>query len=105
VTVYSKSILLYSIEGADKIIEKVKFIEDRLYNYGELKFLTEVKLQIISKNCTILRPAIILGNRDNTGRLFTYINQAKDHIFLPKLPNIFFRYIGVINVANFVSVL
>jgi nucleoside-diphosphate-sugar epimerase len=104
VAVYSKSIPLYSNESADKIIEKVKFIEDRLYTYGELKFLTEVKLQIISKNFTILRPAIILGNRDNTGRLSTYINQSKDHISLPNLPDMPFQYIDVIDVANFVRV-
>jgi 2'-hydroxyisoflavone reductase len=104
VAVYSKSIPLYSNESADKIIEKVKFIEDRLYTYSELKFLTEVKLQIISKNFTILRPAIILGNRDNTGRLSTYINQSKDHISLPNLPDMPFQYIDVIDVANFVRV-
>ena len=66
--------------------------------------MTEVELQIISKNLTILRPAIILGNRDNTGRLFTYINQSKDHISLPNLPDMPFQYIDVIDVANFVRV-
>jgi len=102
VAVYSKSIPLYSNENAKKIIDKVKFTEDRSYTYGELKFLTEVELQMISKNCTILRPAIILGDRDNTGRLSTYTNQSKDYISLPNLTNMPFQYIDVIDVANFV---
>ena len=104
VAVYSKSIPLYSDESANKIIEKEKFIEDRLYTYGELKFLTEVALQTISKNCTILRPAIVLGDRDNTGRLSTYINQSQDYIYIPNLPDMPFQYIDVIDVANFVRV-
>ena len=40
VAVYSKSIPLYSDESVDRFIEKAKFIGDRLYTYGELKFLT-----------------------------------------------------------------
>jgi len=102
VAVYCKSIPLYSNENAKKIIDKVKFTEDRSYTYGELKFLTEVELQMISKNCTILRPAIILGDRDNTGRLSMYTKQSKDYISLPNLTNMPFQYIDVIDVANFV---
>ena len=102
VAVYSKSIPLYSGENAKKIIDKIKFIEDSSYTYGELKFLTEVELKIFSKNCTILRPAIILGDRDNTRRLSTYTNESKDYISLPNLPNMPFQYVDVIDVANFV---
>lgn len=104
VAVYSKSIPRYSDESANKIIKREKFMEDRLYTYGELKFLTEVALQMISKNSTILRPAIILGDRDNTGRLSTYINQSQDHIHIPNLPDMPFQFIDVIDVANFVRV-
>ena len=66
--------------------------------------MTEVALQTISKNCTILRPAIVLGDRDNTGRLSTYINQSQDYIYIPNLPDMPFQYIDVIDVANFVRV-
>ena len=102
VAVYSKSIPLYSNENAKKIIDKTKIIEDSSYTYGELKYLTEAELKIISKNYTILRPAIILGERDNTRRLSTYTNQSKDYISLPNLPNMPFQCIDVIDVANFV---
>jgi 2'-hydroxyisoflavone reductase len=102
VAVYSNSIPLYSNENARKIIDKTMIIEERSYTYGELKFLTEIELQSFSKNCTILRPAIILGDRDNTRRLSTYTNQSKEYILLPNLPNMPFQYIDVIDVANFV---
>ena len=59
---------------------------------------------MISKNCTILRPAIVLGDRDNTGRLSTYINQSQDYMYIPNLPDMPFQYIDVIDVANFVRV-
>jgi nucleoside-diphosphate-sugar epimerase len=104
VAVYSKSIPLNSNESADKIIREVKFKNDTLYTYGELKLLTEFQLQMISKNLTILRPAIILGNRDNTNRLSTYVNQSKNHMILPKLSDMPFQYIDVFDVANFVKV-
>lgn len=103
VAVYSRNIPLYSTENAKKVIDKTKIIEDRSYTYGELKFLTESELKIISKKCTILRPAIILGDRDNTRRLSTYTNQSKDYISLPNLPNMPFQFIDVIDVANFVK--
>jgi len=102
VAVYSNSIPLYSKENAKKTIDEIEIIENKSYTYGELKFLTEVKLQMISKSCTILRPAIILGERDKTGRLSTYTNQSKEYISLPNLPDMPFQYIDVIDVANFV---
>lgn len=100
--VYSRNIPLYSNENAKKIIDRTKNAEDRSYTYGELKYLTEVELQKINKHCTILRPGIILGDRDNTGRLSTYTNQSKDYILLPNLANMPFQYIDVVDVANFI---
>lgn len=59
---------------------------------------------MISKNCTIFSPAIVLGDRDNTGRLSTYINQSQGYIHIPNLPDMPFQFIDVSDVVNFVRV-
>jgi len=105
VAVYSPKVPKNSDEGGLKIISNPNFSSygtESDYNYGELKYLTELNLLQLLQRTLIIRPAIMLGKFDYTNRLSRYLSNSPINIPLPRLPDMPFQYIDALDVANFI---
>ncbi len=71
-------------------------------NYGPLKILCEEKLQTLCSNFTIIRPCIVLGKNENTGRLQRWFRAINNNESIRSQVNkdLVFQFIDVRDLAN-----
>ena len=84
-------------------IEKLSML-NKHQRYGLMKLLSEIELRKISKNVSIVRPSIVLGKNENTGRLndLRLLNQFQCKI--PFQQDRKFQFIDVDDLANLIRI-
>jgi 2'-hydroxyisoflavone reductase len=71
-------------------------------NYGPLKMLCEEKLQSLCSNLIVIRPCIVLGKNENTGRLQSWFKALNNNevIWAQANKDLVFQFIDVRDLAN-----
>jgi 2'-hydroxyisoflavone reductase len=108
VSVYSNDLVIAQTESAKKIdvtnMQQNIDVLNKHQRYGLLKLLSEIELRKISKNVSIVRPSIVLGENENTGRLdyLRSLNQIQCKI--PFQVDRKFQFIDVADLANLIKI-
>ena len=108
VSVYSNDLMTAQTESAKKIdvtsMQHNIDILNKHQRYGLLKLLSEIEIRKISNNVSIVRPSIVLGKNENTGRLdyLRSLNQLQCRI--PFQTDRKFQFIDVADLANLIRI-
>jgi 2'-hydroxyisoflavone reductase len=90
-----------------KSIEELQQIRIDSSTYGPLKILCEEKLKEICPNLLIVRPCVVLGKNENTGRLESFLKTISDSSFQisTDTKDLNFQFIDVRDLAFLISYL
>ena len=108
VSVYSNDLVTAQTESAKKIdvtsMQHNINILNKHQRYGLLKLLSEIEIRKISNNVSVVRPSIVLGKNENTGRLdyLRSLNQLQCRI--PFQADRKFQFIDVADLANLIRI-
>lgn len=108
VAVFSRNTLPFANEDAPKIDEDNLDLSgdyshlDKHQRYGILKLECEKYIKLRSENFSIIRPSIVLGRNDNTGRLEKLRNLPKIDAPIPFHSERKFQFIDVADLASLI---
>jgi 2'-hydroxyisoflavone reductase len=106
VSVYSKYIAPFSNEYATKIgVDLSPDLKElnKHERYGFLKYQSEEFLKMKLDNCSVVRPSIVLGQNENTGRLEYISRLPKTMAKVPMNSSSKFQFIDVLDLAILIS--
>jgi 2'-hydroxyisoflavone reductase len=108
VSVYSNDLAMGQTESAKKInimdMEKNLSVINKHQRYGLMKLLSEIELRKTSKNISIVRPSIVLGKNENTGRLNYLRSLNQPQCKIPFQEGRKFQFIDVEDLANLIKI-
>ena len=108
VAVFSKSVAPLATESAPKIDQDGLDLSDNYRNlnkherYGILKLECEKVLRLNFESSSIVRPCVVLGEKDNTGRLDYLYNLPKQNASIPLSLEKKFQHIDVRDLAKLI---
>jgi len=109
VGVYSKFISPFSDERGAKIDEELSNLSldfdkfNKHEKYGFLKLKSEEHIRMNFSNCSVVRPSIVLGKNENTGRLRKIYQLPKTDSKIPLNSANKFQFIDILDLAALIT--